>query len=249
MAGYLLKQYKEQFKGSKLVGIAKYFSKHMGSYVRDLNPVVVRMSSTQHLRSSEWQIQAFEYRTASILENCAMLINSNRKKMGFWNAWNDCVPQLKALTIAYSEQYMLEQFVEKIEKMTDAELKPVLKLVCDIFALQCMLKDVGGFFELLTKKKLDAISHLFEELCEDARDHALSLVDAFSIPDFLLEAPIGVSKGDYVQHVLNCSKKLNPNNHSFTVNESELNETHKRAKTNSNTQQAEEREVILNVTQ
>jgi hypothetical protein len=121
------------------------------------------------------------------------------------------------LSRAYVEQLTFEEFLKVVEEEKDETVKNVLKLLLDLFALSCIQKDIGNFMELIKKNKARAIGTLVQKLCENVRHHAVSLVDAFEIPDFIIDAPIGLSKGYYVNHILDYAKKLNPGNHSFSV--------------------------------
>jgi acyl-CoA oxidase len=184
--------------------------------VRDRNPFVTRIVSKKHLRNSDFHSHALEYRTAKLLERCATNIR-NKRKGGIFNAWNDTVPMMVQLGRAYVEQLTFEEFLKVVEAQHDREIKSVLKLLLDLFALNCIQRDIGNFMELIKKNKARAIGTLVQGLCQQVRHHAVSLVDAFEIPDFIIDAPIGLSKGYYVNHILDYAKENNPRNHSFSV--------------------------------
>jgi hypothetical protein len=44
----------------------------------------------------------------------------------------------------------------------------------------------------IKKRKANAISELITELCQEVRIHALHLVDAFEVDDFIVHAPLGL---------------------------------------------------------
>ncbi|KAL0486492.1 acyl-CoA oxidase [Acrasis kona] len=221
LAGHLLKQFSAQFEGSSQIGSAVILlRRQMGDMFSTRNPLITRIATKKHLTSRDWQLQAFEYRTAKLLETCAFAINANKKKMGFFNAFTDSVPLMVQLGRAYIEQFTLQEYMKAIEKeykTGNRKVADVMKLMCDVFALSCIHKDVGNFMDLIKSSKARAIGKLLTRLCEEMREHAISLVDALEIPDFIIDAPIGLSKGYYVDHILDYSKKCNPNNHSFTV--------------------------------
>lgn len=211
LGGFLLKRFSQQFKGQLLTDGIKYIRKQMGVLVRDRNPVITRISTKKHLRNPDFQLQAFEYRTAKLLQTIASEIQSNKKRLGVFQAWNECIPKMVRLGRAYIEQFTLEEFVKTVEQHeNDPEIHSILKMTCDLYALSCMKNNIGDFLDLIKRNKAKAIGTLVEQLCEDMREHAVSLVDAFEIPDFVLDAPIGLSKGNYVDNILDYAIKLNP---------------------------------------
>lgn len=219
LGGYLLKQFSNQFKGNQITDAVRYLRRQIGVLVRDRNPVVTRLTSEKHLRSSEFHLSAFEHRTAKLLQECAMSFNRNKKRMGAFNAYVDIVPLIVRLARAYTEQFCLEQFVRHVEDTNDEELKNVLKMLCELYALDIMHNNIGDFLDVIKKNKAKAIENLREELCEDLREHALSLVDSFDLPSFVIDSPIGLPQGDYVNDTLGYAILRNPHNNSFPCDE------------------------------
>lgn len=221
LGGFLLKRFSQQFKGQLLTDGIKYIRKQMGVLVKDRNPVITRISTKKHLRNAEYQLQAFEYRTAKLLQTIASEINSNKKRLGVFQAWNECIPKMVRLGRAYIEQFTLEEFVKTVDRHeNDREIHHVLKMLCDLYALSVMQDNIGDFLDLIKRNKAKAIGALVEQLCEDVREHAVSLVDAFEIPDYVLDAPIGLSKSNYQESILEYAVKLNPKtNQNFPLDD------------------------------
>jgi acyl-CoA oxidase len=81
-----------------------------------------------------------------------------------------------------------------------------LQVMGEVFALQRIQADV--LFrndDYVAAEKVKAINRLLERLRMDMRTQALPLVDAFSIPDHILRAPIGLSHQDPYDHYLEGS--------------------------------------------
>lgn len=251
LGGYLLKQYSKQFRGNQITDAVRYLRRQIGVIVRERNPLITRLATERHLRSSEFHLQAFEYRTAKLLQECAMELNRNRRKMGFFNAYTDIVPKLVRLARAYVEQFCLEEFYSVIEQTTNRDLQHVLKLLCELYALNIMNDNIGDFLDLIKKNKAKAIEQLRDELCDEIREHAVSLCDAFDIPDFSIDAPIGISKGHYVDNTLAFVTLRNPHNHSFEVDQKVIDRLRKvRARDESGQGGAldgEEFDILLNI--
>ena len=213
LGGFLLKEFSRQFTGEMISDSINYIRKQVGGMLTKRNPVITRFASKKHLRNSEFHLQAFEYRTAKLLQECAIEINGRKKKQGMFHAFNESLPKLIRLGRAYVEQVALQDFLSEIENVTDSELKRILKLMADLFALDTMSKNIGEFLDLIKKNKFSAIQNMIEWLCDELRVHAVSLVDAFGFPDFLLDAPIGKrDHGNYVHHILDYALTRNKGN-------------------------------------
>eukprot|EP00761_Pharyngomonas_kirbyi_P012102 gb/GECH01012129.1/.p1 GENE.gb/GECH01012129.1/~~gb/GECH01012129.1/.p1 ORF type:complete len:744 (+),score=187.61 gb/GECH01012129.1/:1-2232(+) len=205
VAHSLLKEFREQFKNNQVRGLMAYMRRQAANVMATRNPVVSRLGNQKHLRNSEFQISAFEYRTARLLRAVAIKIaRVQRRVKGQFQSWNECLPDLIELAKAYMEQVMVETFIERVEKVNDYELKHVLKMLSDLYALSLMVKDIGNFrnFEMFKSTKARAVKNQMYELCRELRPHAVSLVDSFGIPDDILGAPIGQSNNSYLDNTL-----------------------------------------------
>lgn len=250
LGGYLLKQYSKQFRGNQITDAVRYLRRQIGVMVRKRNPVITRLATEKHLRSSEFHQQAFEYRTAKLLQECAMELNRNKRKMGFFNAYTDIVPKLVRLARAYVEQFCLEEFYGVIEDTANEEMRHILKMLCDLYALNIMNDNIGDFLDVIKKNKARAIEQLRDELCDELREHAVSLCDAFDIPDFVIDSPIGISKGHYLDNTLAYVTLRNPHNHSFKVDQDVINrlrKTRARDETSSGSREEDEFDILLNI--
>jgi acyl-CoA oxidase len=96
-----------------------------------------------------------------------------------------------AYSDAYAEKTMIEQFVKNVAKQNDPETKAALKQLCDIFAVNTLLKHATWYLEngLLKPEQTKALTALADTLNEQLRPQAVALVKAFAIPQQLLEAP------------------------------------------------------------
>jgi acyl-CoA oxidase len=232
LGGYLLKEFSKQFSGNVLSDTILFVRKQMGIIVKRRNPIITRITLKSHLRSTNFHLKAFEYRTATLLTNCAQEYSAQRKKQGAFDAWSSAVPTMVKLARAYIEQFTLEQFAKALDDIPDKKSKLfiALKLCCDVYALNIMDKHGGEFADLFRGNKSQAISKQFEQCCMEMKEYSLSLVDAFEIPgmcddlcvtivtnhyiskDFLLDAPIGLSRGHYIDNILHYTRERTPNN-------------------------------------
>ncbi len=96
---------------------------------------------------------------------------------------------------AHMSTVLLQAFQDAVADCPDQSLAPVLKLLCDLYALSELETDRAFFMEhgRLSGPRCKAITREVNRLCNEARMCAGALVDAFGIPDEVLAAPIAVS--------------------------------------------------------
>jgi acyl-CoA oxidase len=193
----LLNQYKKQYQdGGQFTGMLKYLRHQMEYVVQERNPVITNLAKWDHLRSQEFQKQAFDYRVARLMHATALLLQKKAKRTpSMFHAWNECLPELQHVAEAHIERVVLKQFIARVNECEDPGVKHVLKLLCDLYALTRIEKDIAVFSKegYIKKGKAQAISGLITALCREVRFHALALVDGFGIPDHLVHSPLGLS--------------------------------------------------------
>jgi acyl-CoA oxidase len=92
---------------------------------------------------------------------------------------------------AHVDRLVLEAFVAKTAGLPDGDLRVVLNLLCDLYALSTIEKDRAWFMEhgRLRASRSKAITREVNELCRKIRPLAVDLVDAYGVPPALLRAP------------------------------------------------------------
>ena len=86
----------------------------------------------------------------------------------------------------------------KMSEDTDEQkLYPVLSDLLRLFVLSNLKMYMDWFLaqNYMTKKQMFAIKDEITDLIVSLRKHAVPLVDAFDISDFLLRSPIGIKSG------------------------------------------------------
>eukprot|EP00850_Spirogloea_muscicola_P012059 SM000077S21533 [mRNA] locus=s77:73344:77971:+ [translate_table: standard] len=198
----LLKRYREKFSVGPLSVTWNYLRAGMGTYLSQTNPVTTHREGYAHLRDPQFQLDAFQYRTAKLLHTAALRLRKHSKKLGSFGAWNRCLNHLLTLAESHVESVILARFIDAVNSCNDPGAKAALKLLCDLFALERIWKDIGTYRneDYVAPNKAKAIHRLVERLCFEARGIARELVDGFGIPDHLVRAPIGLKSGQYVEY-------------------------------------------------
>eukprot|EP00817_Percolomonadidae_sp_ATCC50343_P005492 CAMPEP_0117426304 /NCGR_PEP_ID=MMETSP0758-20121206/6461_1 /TAXON_ID=63605 /ORGANISM="Percolomonas cosmopolitus, Strain AE-1 (ATCC 50343)" /LENGTH=665 /DNA_ID=CAMNT_0005211425 /DNA_START=201 /DNA_END=2195 /DNA_ORIENTATION=+ len=208
-AAYQLKEFSKQFS-SQIQAVYTMVKGGVGKTLSALNPA--SMLSNPNLCSGKFQLAAFSSRVQHLTQTIAMELRQRKKTYGFFKAWNDVVPMCVNLTRAFVEEQALKEFQKQIRVTKNREIRHILKLMRNVWALNIIQQDWIHFDNLISVN-INQMRLLFEKLCERMSNHAVSLVDAFGLSDEFIQAPIGLAKGDYMNHILNTAIDLNRGNH------------------------------------
>ena len=190
-----LTEFKQEFANMNVFTILNYVAEQAKTSITELNPIITRNTSEEHLLDPEFQLNAFRYRERDILTSAAKRLKRHIESgMDSFDAFNVCQHHLVQVGLAYIERIVLEQFISQVNQITDAGCKQALKRLCDLFALSQMDKNKGWYLEqgYMEGSKTKAIRKLVNQLCWEVRQDAVPLVNAFNIPDACLAAPIAV---------------------------------------------------------
>ncbi len=185
----LLTAYRKQFRLSRVV---RTLVKRAGQMLTELNPLVPRMTSEEHLRDAGFLRSIFRARESLLLVSAARRMKK-RLDQGMLPtvAFNDCQDHMLALARAYTERVAVEQFLAAVDRAPE-ELRGVLKSLCDLYALNRLYEDRAWFLEhgYFEAAKSKAVRDLVLKLCAEVRVDAVELVRSFGIPARVLGAPI-----------------------------------------------------------
>lgn len=190
-----LSAFKQQFHDMNFFGMVRHLTVQAAGSFLAMNPLVIRNTDPAHLRSAEFQLDAFRFREQSLQQSVARRLKRRIDRgMDSYDAFIECQDHLLQLAFASVERKLLEVFVESIDACQDATLRPVLDLLRSLFALHRIEQDKGWFLEhnVLSDGKGKAVTQQVNALCAEVRPLAVPLVDSFAIPDELIAAPIGL---------------------------------------------------------
>src|SRR5699024_10271388 len=88
------------------------------------------------------------------------------------------------------EQLILEAFSAAVEQVEDAQAREILDLLRTLFALDSIENDKAWFLEhrRLSVERSKAVTRHLGELVDRLRPHATALVEAFGIPEVLVDS-------------------------------------------------------------
>lgn len=114
-----------------------------------------------------------------------------------FDAWNEQSILGTELARTHATRLAVDTFQDAVHGLGDPATQKVLDPLCTFYGIEQILADAAWYLSegLLTAEQYRAMPALLNKLCDDITPHALTLVDAFEIPDDLLAAPIAGHNG------------------------------------------------------
>ena len=171
------------------------FLNHRGKILRSTFQLL------KELNQFDFIISCYEWLLCHLMEVTSKQINvAKANGADIFTAKNDSqVYKAKILSIAFAEYNALTSFRQKLESNeTSRDLKLVLKqifLIYGFWNLDKHLADfyIGGFSE--GSEFSDMVRNGLIKTCKEIKDSSVSIADALSPPDFVLNSVIGKSDG------------------------------------------------------
>jgi acyl-CoA oxidase len=130
--------------------------------------------------------------------------------------WTKLMIQLHTLSRAYSEQVLVTNFYNSFSTVSalSSPSTAVLKICFRLYAIYT-LDQYASSFTMTNAVSAESVYTLQEsilELMAELRPHAVKLVDAWSIPDWLLNSALGRSDGKVYEELFDMAHRRNPLN-------------------------------------
>jgi acyl-CoA oxidase len=196
VAKNLLSEWKDKLKEMRPAQMAGFFIDQRLAAIAKRNPGFTLNLTQSHLRDIDFQMVMHRFRESAALLSAAQEFRrlTSKKRLDPYGAFAHMQRELIDLAHAHIERVILERFARVIATVQAPPLKPVLKRLCDLFALSQIEFNKGWYLEhgALTGLKSRAVSRQVDKLCLEIRQEAVQLVDSFGIPDACLAAPIAL---------------------------------------------------------
>jgi acyl-CoA oxidase len=194
VAKNLLGELKDQLKEMNPGRIARFFLDQRLSALK--KRFIGLTADSASLLNPEQQLAHFRFRESTLLLRAGGAFRrlTRQKEMDAYSAFTRLQPELLELAEAYSERQVLESFLEAVAQVPEQTLQRPLRKLADLFALYHLERHKGWFLEngFMAGKKARTLTSQVTQLCEEVRQDAVALVDAFGIPDQCLGAPIAL---------------------------------------------------------
>lgn len=139
------------------------------------------------------QVRLFRNREDHLVRTCAQrLRRAADDDNDAFEVFNNAQDHLLKVGSARTERIVLEVFIEAIDSCDSRSAAELLGKVCDLFVYSALEADMGWFLmhRHISVERAKAIRRGVNDLCQELRPHARSLVDAFGVPEKLLAAPM-----------------------------------------------------------
>ncbi|MDP9117546.1 MAG: acyl-CoA dehydrogenase family protein [Actinomycetota bacterium] len=139
-----------------------------------------------------WHEEMFEWRQKHLLETVARRLRRAASADDPFEVFNAAQDHMLLAARAHIDVVLLHGFTTAIEALPPGEERELLERVCDLFVLSTIESDRGWFQEhgRLTGQRSKAIIAEVNALCATLRPHALTLIEAFGLPEQAISAPI-----------------------------------------------------------
>jgi flavocytochrome c len=205
-ARHLLKSVNSAMKGKKLSGVLEYLNVCSS---KDFNLVKYRPASAKFVsdfKNLPYLLNLFQYRALERLVNIAHDFDALTKKgLNFDDSWNKLSDQLLKVQNTHSFYLIMSNFVAKVNEVKDEQIKKILSRLCALFANTLFLDDNWG--DIFEREEFRLINESVNELLAEIRPDAVSLVDAFDYPDFILRSTIGRYDGNVYEALFDAAQK------------------------------------------
>jgi len=191
----LLSDFRREFRDMNMFATVQFVAEEALTRVREMNPVITRKTDPDHLRSEDFQREALRFRARAMLQSAAQRL---RRRIGDgmrpFDAFVEVQDQLVDVARAHAQHLSLQGMIDGVSQTDETSLRSVLSLLRSLYALSSVEENLDWYLEAgyVESSKSKAIRNEVNELCKEVRPHAQGLVDAFGIPDALLQAPIAI---------------------------------------------------------
>ncbi len=193
VAKSLLTSFKKRLEDGGVGAVLRMLGGAAVAAVREQNPIARRDGSREHLRGREVQLAALAHRRDVLTRSLAGRLRKRIAASGdAHTAMLEVQEQLVAAARAYVDHLALAWFEAEVARVEDAPTRAVLQRLGDLHALSTLEREAAWYLEdgYWEASKARAVRKEVEALMAEVAPAARDLVDAFSIPDACLAAPI-----------------------------------------------------------
>ncbi|KAE8382411.1 acyl-CoA dehydrogenase/oxidase C-terminal [Aspergillus bertholletiae] len=155
-------------------------------------------------------VKSFHRRTTALLYD--IYVERVTKKM----SWTSLMTQLHRLSQAHSLALLVEIFYDTLQndRSLPQPAKDTLRDLYLLFAFFHMEAQAYDFFRsgAVSQRDLDQLPNQVRQLMARVEPHAVALVDAWKIPDYLLDSALGRFDGKVYEDLFHRAHRLNPLN-------------------------------------
>jgi acyl-CoA oxidase len=212
-ARFLMKSLENARRGEPLAGLARALEplKDHGFKISSLAPE--KAKSPQDFKDPEFLEKLFRFRAVSAVVSCGDELNERLKRgMSQDAAWNATALNLTTTAKSHCFYFMLSQMNEQVAKgaKDDEKIGVVLRQLSALYACSEIL-DGQQWLGIIDAQEAVFLQHAVSELLDELRPNTIALVNAFDIPDRVLNSTIGRKDGNVYEALYQAAKESSLN--------------------------------------
>jgi acyl-CoA oxidase len=199
----LLTDFRDEFRELNSLGVARFVASQAVEQVAEktslwqvlerLRDSVPGADDDAGLRDREYQLAMLRWRADHVRAGVA-----RRLKRGIdrgddeFEVFASCQDHVVLAARAYMDSVVLQAFADAVERCPRGAEREALAELCDLYALSLVEAERGWFQEhgRLSGERAKAVTAMVGRLCESLRARAGALVDAFGVPEELLDVDL-----------------------------------------------------------
>ncbi|XP_003724010.1 peroxisomal acyl-coenzyme A oxidase 1 isoform X3 [Strongylocentrotus purpuratus] len=201
-ARYLMKVARQAGSKDKLVGCAAYLQ-------ADLPPRCLAKRQIDFLRQ-DILVDAYKHRAKSVVMLAARRLGEELKKGHSQPiAWNNCHMYLVKAAMAHCHLYCVESFFDGVNTSeTSQPALDALMTLCQFYAIFGISQNKGDLLQdgYMNGEQLNMLERQLIDLLAVIRPIAVTLVDAFDVPDKMLSSVLGRYDGNVYENLYEWAK-------------------------------------------
>ncbi|GAA5798873.1 hypothetical protein HPULCUR_004280 [Helicostylum pulchrum] len=217
-ARYLLKTFRNVVAGKAEASEYNQTITYLTQYLE--NPKAkCPATKPEDFANPELILSAFGFRAAYGIAQVAEQIDRHGR------SWNSLLVEISRISKAHCQFMLVRNFIVALQNddhLAQAESRPmlnVLRKLASLFALHTMEKELSEFLVAgyLSSEQSEMLKQQVIHLLEQVRPDAVSLVDAFALPDYFLHSALGRYDGKVYEAMTEMAER-EPLNQTLVVN-------------------------------
>ncbi|KAI9495329.1 acyl-CoA dehydrogenase/oxidase C-terminal [Zychaea mexicana] len=199
-ARYLLKTYRNVVAGKATASEHNHTINYLIQYLQNPNAKCPATTGAD-LLNPELILAAFGFRAAYGIAKVAEQIDNQGR------SWNSMLVEINRISRAHCQFMLVRTFIvslqndERLAKPENRALLKTLRSLASLFALHTMEQELAEFLTpgYISTEQTVLLKQQVIALLEEIRPNAVSLVDAFALPDYYLNSALGRYDGKVYQ--------------------------------------------------
>lgn len=211
-ARYLGKTFRTVAAGKGNEKNVTFSARYIQDYLSNRESCCPAQSSSDFM-NPEIILSAYRYRVARMIETFVRKTDDENR------TFNSMLVLVYQISRAHCQLFIISNFLAAVypgpnQDEVSKEVLGVLRTIAMLYSLHTMEEELADFLcsGYISSEQASMVKEQVVTLLQKVRPNALALVDAFGLPDYLLNSALGNSKGE-VYEQMTAMAELEPLNH------------------------------------